>query len=357
MGFKRFDPEDFVVSADTVTSTVWSGFQPSLNTFFTSSVQKEGTSGPYYLAVYQTASNANGAEVQFNIAFGDATGRGAVDFDAGVPGKSPSRSIYGQYRTLVLEDENAKFVFGSSFTGSHFYALNVERARYKEKLFPGSLNLTISSSNSQLDELHLTDNSNEVSLPTFYGTQRAYQVISGSNGRAWSSQTGANGYSVSGSYGLFLPDISTIILNGAALDDKSTPGETGIGDGCGIGIGTTLQSNFNGDNASKLFELISGSNGNSNGQTFELNSQETITSDFVFIRARNSEFNYSENPSYISGSTGEVIFNYFIDNPATFPTAVGMYNDSNELLAVAKLSKPIQKDFTKEALIRVKLDF
>lgn len=118
-----------------------------------------------------------------------------------------------------------------------------------------------------------------------------------------------------------------------------------------------MTSNFNGDNASKLFELISGSNGNSNGQTFELNSQETITSDFVFIRARNSEFNYSENPSYISGSTGEVIFNYFIDNPATFPTAVGMYNDSNELLAVAKLSKPIQKDFTKEALIRVKLDF
>ena len=71
----------------------------------------------------------------------------------------------------------------------------------------------------------------------------------------------------------------------------------------------------------------------------------------------NSEFNYSENPSFISGSTGEVIYNYFIDNPTSFPTAVGMYNDSNELLAVAKLSKPITKDFTKEALIRVKLDF
>ena len=157
MGFKRFDPEDFVVSADTVTSTVWSGFQPSLNTYFSSSVQKEGTSGPYYLNVYQTASNANGAEVQFSIAFGDVTGRGAVDFDSGVPGRSPSRSIYGQYRTLVLEDENSKFVFGSNFTGSHFYAINVERARYKEKLLPGSLNLTISSSNSQLTELHLTD--------------------------------------------------------------------------------------------------------------------------------------------------------------------------------------------------------
>ena len=34
-----------------------------------------------------------------------------------------------------------------------------------------------------------------------------------------------------------------------------------------------------------------------------------------------------------------------------------MYNDTNELLAVAKLSRPLLKDFTKEALVRVKLDF
>jgi hypothetical protein len=45
------------------------------------------------------------------------------------------------------------------------------------------------------------------------------------------------------------------------------------------------------------------------------------------------------------------------DNPQTFPTAVGMYNDNNELLAIAKLSQPLTKDFTKEALIRIKLDY
>jgi|TARA_R110000744_G_scaffold18003_1_gene48589 hypothetical protein len=353
MGFKRFDPEDFVVSADTVTSTVWSGFQPSLDSYFTSSVQKEGTSGPYYLNVFQTASSLQGSEIQFAIAFGDKTGRGSVDFDTAVPGVSPSRTIYGQYRTLVLEDENADFTFGLNFTGSYFYAINVERARYKEKLFPGSMNLVLSSSNNQLNTLTLTDNSNEVSLPQYYGTMRAYQVISGSNGTAYKG----NGYSYSGSYGLFLPDISTILLNGAALDDKSLPGSNGLNDGAGIGLGTNLVSNTNGDNNSRLFAHISGSPGNINGKIFALNSQETITSDFVFVRTRNSEFNYSENPSFISGSTGEVIFNYFINNPQTFPTCVGMYNDQNELLAAAKLSRPISKDFTKEALIRVKLDF
>jgi hypothetical protein len=93
------------------------------------------------------------------------------------------------------------------------------------------------------------------------------------------------------------------------------------------------------------------------GDSFALNSQETVTSDYVFVRARNSEFNYSENPSFISGSTGEVIYSDFINNPQVYITTIGLYNDNNELLAVAKLSRPLVKDFTKEALVRVKLDF
>ena len=46
-----------------------------------------------------------------------------------------------------------------------------------------------------------------------------------------------------------------------------------------------------------------------------------------------------------------------INNPVTYITTVGLYNDAFELLAIAKLSQPVAKDFTKEALIRVKLDF
>ena len=93
------------------------------------------------------------------------------------------------------------------------------------------------------------------------------------------------------------------------------------------------------------------------GGTFQLNSEETISSDYIFVRLRNSEFNYSENPSFISGSTGEVIYDTFINQPQVYVTTIGMYNDANELLAVSKLSRPLIKDFTKEALVRVKLDF
>ena len=45
------------------------------------------------------------------------------------------------------------------------------------------------------------------------------------------------------------------------------------------------------------------------------------------------------------------------NNPKVYITTVGLYNDANELLAVAKLSQPLSKDFTKEALIRIKLDY
>jgi len=46
-----------------------------------------------------------------------------------------------------------------------------------------------------------------------------------------------------------------------------------------------------------------------------------------------------------------------IDSPQSFITAVGLYNDNNDLLGVAKLSKPLLKDFTKESLLRIKLDY
>jgi hypothetical protein len=338
MGFKRFDPEDFLVSADAVSSTVWSGNSPELTTFYYSTAQFQ-TAGNYYLSIYQTASTNPSAEVQFDIAYGNKLGSGSLYYNASVPGISPASTIYGQYRSLILEDENSAFSFGG-VTQDYFYAINVSRARYKEKLLPGSLNLTLRSGSNIL---YLTDNSQDVALPTYYGTQRAYQVVSGSDGSAYNISTGGTGYTpASGSYGLFFPDTSTVLLNGKALDLAGPDG---------INLSTNLTPDTDGQNVLKLYTaLVSGS-------SFELNSEETITSDFVFVRSRNAEFNYSTNPSFISGSTGEVIYSYFINNPQVYPTTVGLYNDANELLAVAKLSRPLQKNFTKEALVRVKLDF
>ena len=336
MSFKRLDAEDFVVSSDAITSTLWSTDSPTLTEFYTSSVQQAGTSGDFYLSVYQTASTETNALVQFDIAYADAGGSGSTAYNSAVPANTPSKSTYGQYRALILEDENANFSFGTGtnvITGSNFWVLSVERARYKELLFPGSLNLTLSGS---AGTIQLTDNSNDVSINTFLGSSRVYQLVSGSNG---SAVTGGGYVANSGSYGLVFPELGTILLNPHAISQsiEVTADRT-------VGLA-------NGTNNTTLFTAIN------KGASFKLNSQETITSDYVFVRARNSEFNYTENPTFISGSTGEIIYTQFINNPQTYITTVGMYNDSNELLAVAKLSRPLVKDFTKEALVRVKLDF
>jgi len=45
------------------------------------------------------------------------------------------------------------------------------------------------------------------------------------------------------------------------------------------------------------------------------------------------------------------------NDPKVYITTVGLYNDNNELLATAKLSKPVQKSFDRELLVKVRLDY
>ena len=358
MSFVRFTPDDFVVSSDAISATAWTTGNPALTTFFTSSVQEAGSSGLYYLNIFDSAATSS---IQFAIAYGNAVGSGSANFNNDVDGKSPTSTVYGQWQDLVIGDENTDFVFGS-ITGSEFFALTLERQCYKESLFLGSLTLTLTGASGSIS---LTDNSNYVTSVQYTGGgTRVFQLISGSAGNkaADVSLKNSEGYLAnSGSYGWLLPDIGTIILNPMALADFYTSGGIGLGYsgsyawGTQVVVATASAAPTSSANIS-LFTAISASA--AGGQTgFSINSQETITSDYVFVRPRSSEFNYSENPSFISGSTGEVLYSSFINNPQTYITTIGLYNDTNELLAVAKLSRPLSKNFTKEALVRVKLDF
>ena len=347
MSFRRLEADDFVVSSEAISSTCWTTNAPQLTTFFTSSTQANGSSGTYYLNTFDSATTSS---VQFAIAYGNGQGSGSTVYNTAVNGLSPTSTIFGQWQDLVIGDENTNFVFGN-ITSSEFFALPIERACYKDSLFLGSLTLNLSGSSGSIS---LTDNSSLYSingLPVqFNEAGRIFQLVSGSAGSI-NTSVNANGYSVnSGSYGWLLPDIGTIILNPLALAAPAISGGIGlIYSGSAFSGSATYTPTTNAN--SQLYRAISGSG------AFTLNSQETITSDFIFVRPRSSEFNYSENPSFISGSTGAVLYPQFINNPQVYITTIGLYNDTNQLLAVAKLSRPLTKDFTKEALVRVKLDF
>jgi len=330
MSFSRYATDDSVISSETVVRPMWSGDQYSLSTFFTASGYTD-----YYLDVYNSNPVTTTGSVQFDIQYGHIDGSGSVAINPLVSGSSPSRIVYGQYRNLVYGTETQNFSFdGGTTTARQIYVINISRDRYKQSLQPGSLNLTLLSGSNVIK---LTDDSNTTSLTRFIGENRIFYIISGSNGNAYTSSAATSPY-----YGIMLPDIGIIILDASG---SLTPY-----------IQTaSLNTNATQSNHLKLFNSISASSAVGSG-SFQLQSQEVISSRYFFTRVKNGDFNYTTNPSIIDAN-GNLLYTTLIDNPQTFITTVGMYNDNNELLAVAKLSRPLVKDFTKEALIRIKLDY
>ena len=333
MSFTRYNTEDSVVSSETVVRGLWSGDYNSLSSFFTSST----TPTEYYLDVYDSNTLTNpSASIQFDIQFGNVNGSGSAAINTAVPGYSPSRVVYGQYRNLVYGTEITNFSFdGGTTTSNSIYVINISRARYKESLLPGSFNLALKG--TATSSLFLTDDSGTTNLTRFIGENRYYNIISGSNGAYYTTGTPST------YYGLFFPDLNIAVLNANELTSS-------VGGGYFV---TSSLGSVTAYNHRNLFDSIN--RGNATG-SFTLKSSETISARYFFTRIKNSEYNYTTNPSIIDAN-GNLNFTTLINNPQTYITTVGMYNDSNELLAVAKLSKPLVKDFTKEALIRVKLDY
>jgi len=93
--------------------------------------------------------------------------------------------------------------------------------------------------------------------------------------------------------------------------------------------------------------------------TFQNNTQ--INSTIIFARATAGEFNYSSNPTYTDPSTGKIRVietgQEGVQKAFSFITTVGLYDANDNLLAVAKLSRPIEKNSEKDITIRVRLDF
>lgn len=82
-----------------------------------------------------------------------------------------------------------------------------------------------------------------------------------------------------------------------------------------------------------------------------------LNSTVYFCRAFNNEFNYSSNPTYLSSGEIYVKEGDPMNQPVSYITSVGLYDDNNQLLAVAKLSEPIKKTPDTELIARVRLDF
>ena len=103
---------------------------------------------------------------------------------------------------------------------------------------------------------------------------------------------------------------------------------------------------------------ISGAADNIRTRIYNLQFNNTVelNSTVYFCRANHNEFNYSSNPTYLSGSKLRVK-TQTTDVPVSYITTIGLYSDNNELMAVSKLSEPLKKTPDNEFTIRVRLDY
>jgi hypothetical protein len=350
--FTKFDMLNDVVSNQTevVTAGLWSDNIASLTTYFTSSAQTT-TQRRYYVDVLQEDPSAEGAAIQYSLAFGHALGSGSDS--QGQLNDSPSRAVYSQYRQLLLQTGDSRFTTAGSGSTDYVYVVNFKRNRLRERLDAGNFELplrTISTRDTNATGsvtvgsgvITLIDDSS-LATAAVGDSGKVYNIVSGSlNSGVYN--TAAPVY-----FGLAYPDHGVLVLDGKMLDQQ-------------LGFATNVSSSVEGNNHFVLHHSISGSALVTNPATsdpygFLARNSEKITSTHYFVRIKNAEYNFSNNPSYVTGSVGQISQTTFIGDPKTYITTVGLYNDSQELLAVAKLSKPLLKSFQREALIRVKLDF
>jgi len=347
--FKHFTQDDIVAGdIQTISQPIWSetmnpysqSFASGIG-FFTSSTQLS-QSGDYYANIYHRDPQSDpNAAVQFAVAYGHRKGSGSYG-DANTTGQNtndtPTRAIYSQYKNMLLPPTDAAFTFGSD-NPDDVVVINVARARFRQKVDPGNWELRLGSGSvsSTWNTAFRTfiDGSGQGESPTINEAGRVFGIYSGSGGVSASSTV----------YGLFYPDQGIYVFNATRL--KSELGanfNTAAADV--LSLATTQPRNH-----VTMSARISGSS------YFQARSEEKVTSTHYFVRITNRQFNFSNNPTFVTGSSGGFLHASMVRNPSVYITTIGMYDTINRLVAVAKLSRPLLKSFNREALIKIKLDF
>lgn len=318
----------------------------------------------YYVNVFPNITEKANNDPYFSATYGHIAGSGSFPNETSSIKANPTKAIYTQYRNLLLgtSDLDGKFSFKTGSADGTVDALDIfvlsfSTYKMKDRLDEGIFEISISGTLGC--RTYIDDSTNETKVKT------VYNLISGSLG------TGIVGTAYEG-VGLFYPQNGIVVFNAEKLHEaigmKTTATFLGYNDGAGnvFSYSSGSFATEYGQNHKAIVEAIklAGNNGNNNRDNFmKIRKSEFVPARHYFVRVKNRDFNYSNNPTYVYDGTngvnakGTILNTDFIDDPRTYPTTVGLYNDSNELVAVAKLSRPAIKSFDNELLIKVRLDF
>jgi hypothetical protein len=158
--------------------------------------------------------------------------------------------------------------------------------------------------------------------------------------------------------GTMYPDLGMVVLNPTKISQL-------IGNINSYPLNNPTSSLWNGNFARMQNLLFESIKQGSEVSPLIARVTEYVAARHFFVRVKNQEYNYSNNPTFVISSdeapdnpqdVGKLRFTDFYSNPKVYITTVGLYNETNDLVAVAKLSQPLLKDFTNECLIKIKID-
>lgn len=327
-------------------------------------LETETTSSSYSVDNYFITASDNKRK-QFSLFYGHKFGSGSSQLNYAYP----SKTVYKQYVNKCLEPEDDTFTFGDGINSDQIYGITFGVDSVGDGINPSYFQLGLRELtgnlflNSEYTGSNVQYKSGSYKLTTLIpepaisesiitSAGSVYNLISGSiiNG-PYTSSNGNYQY-----YGILYPELGLAILNGNKLDLE-------------LNFNTVSGSNINGFNSYKLFKSIEGgvvlNNGSSSisslssppKHSFIIRKNKIINSNYYYVYIRSFEYNYSTNPTYTVGTSGALKYKSFTVNPVVYITAIGLYNDFNDLLAVAKISKPLRKEFGKEYLVKIKLEF
>ena len=352
--YKRFGEFDKVnAKVEVVTTGLWTSDEGQINNFYTSSTQAAATSGKYYYNVYSYDPQiSSSAEVEFALAYGHVDASGSATLDVDPTSTLATKATYAQYKSILLDPTDAKFSFpnssGTEDDSNSIYVINVARNRFRESMDAGNWELNLSGSNGNFTFI---DDSGKKFGDNFGKSGRVFNIVEGVlNVGTQLEATILNQYDSNGKgFGLFYPDRGIMVFNPTALQTKlgniHTENGVLIGGMSGSHVTASEQRNHQ-----RLYYSMK------KGADFDARRTENVSTQHFFVRATNREFNYSNNPTYVD-TNGFFTEGTFESDPQTYITTIGLFNDSNEMIAVAKTSQPIVKSFDKEVLIKVKLSF
>jgi hypothetical protein len=317
--------------------------------------------GLYYWNVYYNN------QVHFSVAYGDLNNSGSAATDFSSTKIFPFSANYQSYSNLLLTPSETEFSFltgsyvvnsqilnASSVSSPSIFMINFGANLYKNQVDPGQLQFSLSGSNGVYTFI---DDSSVINKKS-----NVYNIISGSIINGIPTPDVENGVVNYNALGLFYPKTGTVILNGSGIYNLVGNMDGIDSDGSPISYTyppnpTTPSQSFQTYQSCLFKSLV-----NCPNSSLQVRKSELIPTAQYYIRVQNANFNYTNNPTFISDGTdglvkGTIKIPELRSNPVTYITTVGLYDDSNELLAVAKMSVPMPKSFDNEYTIKVNLAY